>query len=307
MKENLMDDRESIEKTVMGFYEKIIDDKNHRFKSWEHCYNYFNGDSIEIDLACLHLGFYLASWGMLRNSFLLKKDYKIHENAVREIVKSEYKVLRGIKFQDFTPDKIKLLSRLIKKLNDEIYGISISDTLITKILLGTLGCVPAYDKCFIIGIRQAKLKYSKLSESCFENHFQELLNWCGKNQNEIQNISKKINDTQKIKGEIEYPFMKIVDMYFWSIGMNTTGKLEIKTFDKTGDDFGYQCAKCDGDTFDFPDSPKSTDIVKCVNCGASNTYEVFHVNALKLACEKSGYSPELVEAILAEQKNAIDL
>ena len=34
--------------------------------------------------------------------------------------------------------------------------------------------------------------------------------------------------------------MKIVDMYFWSIGMNTTGKLEIKTFDKTGDDFGYQ-------------------------------------------------------------------
>ena len=41
--------------------------------------------------------------------------------------------------------------------------------------------------------------------------------------------------------------------------MNTTGKLEIKTFDKTGDDFGYQCAKCDGDTFDFPNSPKSTD------------------------------------------------
>ena len=33
MKENLMDDRESIEKTVMGFYEKIIDDKNHRFKN----------------------------------------------------------------------------------------------------------------------------------------------------------------------------------------------------------------------------------------------------------------------------------
>ena len=89
--------------------------------------------------------------------------------------------------------------------------------------------------------------------------------------------------------------------------MNATEKLEIKTFDKAGDDFGYKCANCDGDTFDFPDSPKSTDMVKCVNCGASNTYELFHANALKLACEKSGYSPELTEAKQEEKKNVIDL
>lgn len=84
--------------------------------------------------------------------------------------------------------------------------------------------------------------------------------------------------------------------------MKTTKNLELKTFDKASEDFGYKCANCDGDTFDFPDSPKPTDVVKCVNCGASNTYEIFHANMLKLAGEKSGYSPELIEAIRTMKK-----
>lgn len=223
MKVDLTENSESIKTIVMGFYDNIKFDKNHRFKSWEHCYNYFNGDSIEIDLACLHLSFYLASWGMYRgSSFLLQKDYKVHENAVREIVKSEYKVLRGIALQKFTSDSgsetVALLFQLIKKLND-IYDKykpneenktdndddrSITDTLITKILLGTLGCIPAYDRFFIIGIRQSDLSYSTLNRK----NFNELLDWCKNNKDEIQEISK----------EIKYPPMKIVDMYFWSVG-----------------------------------------------------------------------------------------
>ncbi|MDI2587255.1 hypothetical protein OR571_09100 [Psychrobacillus sp. NEAU-3TGS] len=43
------------------------------------------------DHACLHLAFYLASWGMLRNSFLLQRDYKVHQKFLRNVVvKSEY-------------------------------------------------------------------------------------------------------------------------------------------------------------------------------------------------------------------------
>ena len=204
----------------MRFYKKIEKDENHRFKSWEHCYNYFNGDSIEIDLACLHLGFYLASWGMYRgSSFLLQKDYKVHENAVREIVKSEYKVLRGIELGCFTDEKIDILFGLKVGLKDKLNDIyqnikktvdtksndrDATDTLITKILLGTLGCIPAYDRFFIIGIRQSDLSYSTLNRK----NFNELLDWCKNNKDEIQEISK----------EIKYPPMKIVDMYFWSVG-----------------------------------------------------------------------------------------
>lgn len=34
---------------------------------------------------------------------------------------------------------------------------NLSDTLITKILIGTLGCVPAYDRYFVKGIRSQKI------------------------------------------------------------------------------------------------------------------------------------------------------
>jgi hypothetical protein len=54
-----------------------------RCASFDYCFNYFRSfyeNSITSELAskdniqksCLHLGFYLASWGMYRNSFLLR-------------------------------------------------------------------------------------------------------------------------------------------------------------------------------------------------------------------------------------------
>jgi hypothetical protein len=48
-------------------------DNNARYKSWEHCYIYFQknkSNKEKTDEMALHLAFYLASWGMLRNSFL---------------------------------------------------------------------------------------------------------------------------------------------------------------------------------------------------------------------------------------------
>ena len=82
-----------IERNVWRFYEAGKGDSHHRYKSWEHCYRHFTqrdrirarGD-MGIDEASLHLGFFLASWGMYRgSSFLLQKDYKIQvcSQAVR--------------------------------------------------------------------------------------------------------------------------------------------------------------------------------------------------------------------------------
>ena len=90
-----------------------------------------------------------------------------------------------------------------------------TDTLITKILLGTLGCIPAYDRFFINGIRQFDgLSYSTLNET----NFRKLLNWCDENKDEIQEISEKI----------KYPPMKIVDMYFWQLGYDEFQKKKTK-------------------------------------------------------------------------------
>jgi hypothetical protein len=53
--------------------------RNHRYASFDYCYNYFYSfysagkinsiaDENNIEMSCLQLGFYLASWGMLRAS-----------------------------------------------------------------------------------------------------------------------------------------------------------------------------------------------------------------------------------------------
>ena len=59
---------------------------NERYASFDYCFNYFQSfreadaisalaSPINIELSCLQLGFYLASWGMLRGSAqLLQKS-----------------------------------------------------------------------------------------------------------------------------------------------------------------------------------------------------------------------------------------
>ena len=84
-------------------------------------------------------------------------------------------------------------------------AINVTDTLATKILLGTLGCVPAYDRFFIVGLKKESLSYSYLNK----RNFQLLIDFCMKNENSFKQAFKKIS-----KYGMEYPEMKIVDMYF---------------------------------------------------------------------------------------------
>ena len=76
--------------TLSKYYDNIKKDKNHRLKSWEHCYTQFkavlNKNELSVtdrDYLSLHLAFYLASWGMYRgSSFILERDYKVFYGVV---------------------------------------------------------------------------------------------------------------------------------------------------------------------------------------------------------------------------------
>ena len=91
-----------IEKSsVEKYLSNMVQDSNHRFKSWEYCYTAF-GNLDSVDYLSLHLAFYLASWGMYRgSSFLLQKDYRIHIPVVKELLSEKYDALAGIKCVDF--------------------------------------------------------------------------------------------------------------------------------------------------------------------------------------------------------------
>jgi len=60
-----------------------------RCTSFDHCYNYFltiEDTTKDIEKSCLVLEFYLASWGMLRDSsFLLQKNAKHFQPTIEYI------------------------------------------------------------------------------------------------------------------------------------------------------------------------------------------------------------------------------
>ena len=213
--------KQSIQAEIQNFYNRLEGDDYSRFRSWEHCYKYFQSKNPDVDTSCLHLGFYLASWGMYRgSSFLLQKDYFIHKPAVTEILKPKYELLRDAGFETFLGENgdknIDLLFELIDEIKASYKGIgdtskkkaNVTDTLVTKILLGTLGCVPAYDRFFIAGLKDEDLTYSGLRKS----NFKKMVKFCNDNAQEFGQVQKTISN------RCEYPMMKLVDMYFWRLG-----------------------------------------------------------------------------------------
>lgn len=218
------------------FSENIEKDKHHRYRSWEHCYKIFreylekskkrNLDESSYDYLALHLAFYLASWGMYRgSSFLLNKDYKVHIPIVKVLFKEEYKQLCGIHPSKYLedPSTIVALEKLIDELREtfnRIRGVSpqekISDTLISKVILGTVGAIPAYD-------RYVKKSITKLNNGYLINasayissaSVKALSDFYLKNIEEFDSACSSISR----KEGIDYPPMKILDMYFFQYGM----------------------------------------------------------------------------------------
>ena len=226
-------------KNTEKFYEKLDKNSenyepNHRFKSWEHNFSIFCQErektNPDIDKLTIHLAFYLASWGMYRgSSFLLQNDYKIHEEVVKEIIKEDYDDLVAIKFNEFTGENLEKLERLNKFLRQHYRKIAakeendkISDILITKILLGTLGCVPAYDNYFKKGFKKFyKLgDFSNKEGKVNEKSILRLTEFYKKYEKELEEKREcfKINiDNENV--ENKYPQMKVLDMGFWQIGL----------------------------------------------------------------------------------------
>lgn len=219
-----------IKNLIIGFHDSIEKDKSHRYKSWEHCYKAFQNTN-DNELLSLHLGFYLASWGMYRGSSgLLQKDYTVHQKAVEIIQKEKYKPIHFTKTNKFSLDNKKSVIELISALKEELRGyyseikylkgeepkkITATDTLITKIMLGTLGCVPAYDRYFKTGFKASGLSGGKLVKKSLTNLF-------GFIENNFESITKAQQELLE-KGTY-YPIMKIVDMYFFNLGMELESK-----------------------------------------------------------------------------------
>ena len=227
-----MDTIDELINAAQTFYDDARANENGRSRSWEHCYRVFRDartdPSPDYDYLSLHLAFYLASWGMYRgSSFLLQKDYKVHTPIVEEILKPENDCLFGLACADVQNSDVwaqlrKLYDNIadyFHPIREEIAGYEVttpvSPVLITKILMGTLGCVPAYDRFFVDGIKKHKVttqEYSLESVRKLAEFYEEY--------NDRLEAARRGMRTE----DLTYPQMKLLDMGFWQIGFEANSK-----------------------------------------------------------------------------------
>lgn len=224
-------------RSATEFYNQLRNDENGRYRSWEYCYGYFmearQQADPDIDYLSLQLAFYLASWGMYRgSSFLLQKDYRIHIPAVKELLNPKYDPLAGIECIEYQKPEVQDLLKDINaflgsyynevrlQVKEETPKNKLSDTLITKVLMGALGCVPAYDRYFITG-----LKDQKVSTGLYNmRSLLKLVNFYEENKEKLE----AVRDGLKVNG-MPYPQMKMLDMGFWQIGFELDTKKGMQT------------------------------------------------------------------------------
>ena len=216
----------AIHQRIRAFHDCIVEDEHHRYRSWEHCYCFFRriggkGIAAQRDSAAIQLGFYLASWGMYRpTSFLFKRAYTVHLGVVDCLALPRFTPLWEGEFGSADEDKTLVdlvleTGEAVRKAYQKFAAKPATDTLVTKVLLGTFGCLPACDLYFRDGLKMRGLKYSKLNKPFVS----QILRFCRENITELRTEQKRI---EGVSG-VHYPLMKLVDMYFWQIGYERRG------------------------------------------------------------------------------------
>lgn len=205
---------EDIIKYAKNYNSTIQDGVSTRFRSWEHCHKAFAKylfDKNYTDYLSLHLAWYMASWGMLRNSFLMNYDYKIHRDLIVAISNERFKPLFLTKLpNDDIIDLIFEVEKIIVNTYSKYTKSKISDTFVTKIMLGIFGCVPAYDRYFKTGA-----KVTNICNPTFNKHsLEQLWNYY------IDNIEcfEKARIDLSTTSTIDITPMKLIDMGLWQIG-----------------------------------------------------------------------------------------
>lgn len=149
---------------------------------------------------------------MLRNSFLMQRDYKIHADVVRLIYQPEWDDLWDLSpeklSQEYYADRIMKLSESITEAYVASGAGIPTDTLLTKILLGTVGCVPAYDRYF----KKALADTGAAPQVFSAKSIRTLGNLYLDHEDEFEKLRKHCGS------RIEYPAAKILDMCFFEYG-----------------------------------------------------------------------------------------
>lgn len=216
--------QKNIQKVIDKFLAKSGPDD--RYTSFDYCYTYFQltkpselGNDVE--KGCLTLGFYLASWGMLRgSSFLLNRSVKHFQPTIEFISKLDKSVWH-IDVNTYNDNNMQIILELYKELTEKIGATNKTHrTLVTKIMLGVFGNIPAFDQYFVNTFSKmyrgqcSFTSVSKKSLTCLKDFYDI-------NKSIIDKLSMSTFTTDFSTGKktkLKYPRAKIIDMYGFTAG-----------------------------------------------------------------------------------------
>jgi hypothetical protein len=212
-------------KDVIAKFQKSNNPKD-RYASFDYCYRYFltsSSDKLmaDVERSCLAIGFYLASWGMLRgSSFLLNKSIKYYEPLVQYIATLDKKVWE-IDVDNYNKENKEKIFDIYKQIKTIVIVNSNSHLkLITKIMLGVFGFIPAFDNYFGNAFRGIFIdcgfrSLNDKSLDCIQLFYEH-------NKVDIDDLAAKIFITDFVSGNkigLRYPKAKIIDMYGFTKGL----------------------------------------------------------------------------------------
>lgn len=209
---------------------------NHRYASFDYCFNYFQSFRSKREIAapqnmersCMQLGAYLASWGMFRaSSFLLQKKSMRHFQGVIQVIASkEHAPVWRIDCDEYCEQAKMHLQDAYKAIRCAVVPDKEAHlTLVTKIMLGVFGCVPAFDNRFtetmrFYGRRQGwRCRFRSFNSEALDS----IASFYRKHHQIVDRWSKKTHTLDFRSGErtqLNYTKAKVVDM----IGFEAHGR-----------------------------------------------------------------------------------
>lgn len=214
---------------------QMPEDVKHRFATYDFCHSYFVKNRKELlssrmEESCIRLWSFLGSWGMLRGSSqLLKENSPASLKPVIECIANTPEEIWNIdveQYEEKQQDLIKLYKSIEKAL---IEGSSKKDcdgkplktfkptcTLITKIMMGVFGIVPAFDTFFCRTFGDYRFDEKALN-SIYEFY--------KTNKDAIDAIKIPVMDFDgKAIPGLYYKKAKLIDMYGFTSGEHSAEK-----------------------------------------------------------------------------------
>ncbi|MCU6480616.1 hypothetical protein [Arthrobacter sp. A2-55] len=198
-----------------------------RARSWDFCYEYFrNSQNVAADqqTSCLQLGYYLASWGMLRGStYLFKNTNARHYIKALEIITNRTDQMQAISPATYgETDTQKFLVETYRLLGDALLpegGRRI--TLVTKTMMGVWGVVPSFDKFFmntfskVAATPQERIALQKFNEGTVDL----LGKFYDAHKNEVHEVASAYTTLDFASGQStgnNIPTAKVLDIFGFS-------------------------------------------------------------------------------------------